>query len=195
MLGMARLSSEERVRGDKYTRMAISVCWEIVNGPIPKGLLVCHHCDDPKCCNPSHLFLGTVKDNYDDMVSKNRRVIVYGSAILTEKQVVEIREKSATGNFSRQEMAKEYGVDTSTITDIVNGRAWKHLAGPVNPIAQEPIRVHLTKDRVIEIIEKYATGGYTKEDLAKEYSTVQCNIRNILSGRTWKQVNRPPYPK
>jgi hypothetical protein len=48
------------------------LAWQIFNGAIPRGLLACHRCDVPLCCNPAHLFLGTVSDNVRDAVAKGR---------------------------------------------------------------------------------------------------------------------------
>jgi len=61
-----------QVRIDKQTLKVHRLAWEEVNGPIPDGLRVCHHCDVPACCNPAHLFIGTQRDNVTDMINKGR---------------------------------------------------------------------------------------------------------------------------
>ena len=95
----------------------------------PKALFVCHRCDNPSCVNPDHLWLGTHQDNMDDMFQKNRqRYIAHpgsnnGRAILTEKDVLEIR----TSTQSNETLAKIYNMSKQTISDIKRRRTWKHV--------------------------------------------------------------------
>lgn len=100
-------------------------------GPIPEGLCCLHKCDNPPCCNPSHLFLGTQADNMRDMFAKNRHPPVQGErhprAKLTDANVVEIRRLYATGLYIQQELADKYGVHCSIIGFIVNRKIWKHV--------------------------------------------------------------------
>lgn len=88
-----------------------------------KGLHVCHKCDVRHCVNPDHLFLGTHQDNMDDMVAKGRqrtpRGEKHGSCKLSDKQVVEIRELYATGQFTQAVIARRFRVHQSNISHIV----------------------------------------------------------------------------
>lgn len=96
-----------------------------------REICVCHRCDNRKCVNPAHLFLGSCGDNMKDCVAKGRWADVRGAknpfSKLTEKQVREIRTRYATGNLLRRQLALEYGITTGTIKDIIQRRSWKHI--------------------------------------------------------------------
>lgn len=104
--------------------------WEIHHGPIPRGLWVLHHCDNPPCLRPDHLFLGTQADNTADMVSKGRQRGAVGTANrharLTPQQVADIRRRYVRGSSTSgtTALAVEYGVSDVMIGKIVRGTAW-----------------------------------------------------------------------
>ena len=110
------------------------VAYELTHGPIPDGLLACHRCDNPPCCNPDHLFLGTRKDNNDDRHAKGRTRSGagsrYGEAIntakLTADDVRAIRAQSVAGT-SQMDLARQYPVTQSAIWAIVHYKSWKHI--------------------------------------------------------------------
>lgn len=102
------------------------IAYYIQNGVLATDEVVCHDCDNPKCCNPSHLFLGTLQDNEADKDLKGRRPRgdSHVKSKLTSRQVMEIRKIK---NKRRSEIAKEYGVKKCVIDDLLSGRTWRHL--------------------------------------------------------------------
>ncbi len=111
-----------RAAFDGYTNGKVHrVIYEIVHGPIEKGLVIRHTCDNPKCINPNHLIKGT---NYENIVDRNIRS-GNGRAKLTKTQVIAIRELA--NKFSRTEIAKIFNVDSRTVSSIILGHHWKHV--------------------------------------------------------------------
>jgi hypothetical protein len=115
--------------GSNGVVLAHRVAWEIANGPIPEGIKVLHKCDNPKCVNPEHLFLGTQQDNMNDMYSKGRGPVgeKASSHKLTKEQVIHILNSYRKDKRTITALAKEYSVSYSSIKYIVKRRTWKHL--------------------------------------------------------------------
>jgi len=117
----------QRINGRNV--LAHRYAWERVNGPIPKGMYVCHRCDNPPCTNPQHLFLGTPADNMADKESKGRGVHPTGPrngrTKLTADQAWAIRSCYAGGGVTQKELAVAFGVHRTTARMVLIGRTHK----------------------------------------------------------------------
>jgi hypothetical protein len=105
--------------------------WELTNGPIPEGMKVLHNCpggDNPACINPAHLWLGSMLDNMQDAVAKQRmcRGQKHPLHKLTEENVRSIRAFREAGETFRG-LAATFGVSPKMIEKIVHRRAWSHV--------------------------------------------------------------------
>lgn len=111
------------------THMAHRYAYEIVYGLSIKGFVAMHKCDNPRCCNPKHLELGTHADNQNDKFIKNRQAkgVQVGTSKLTEQQVKEAREKYKPKVVTYKMLAEEYGVCKDTIQKAIRGIYWRHL--------------------------------------------------------------------
>jgi DNA-binding CsgD family transcriptional regulator len=107
------------------------VSWLIHHGPIPEGMMVLHKCDNRKCVNPDHLYLGTASDNMRDAYTRGRMPDRKGENAsahkLTEAQVLEIRTLWARGEMSRKELAAKFGISPITVGEIIRRITWKHI--------------------------------------------------------------------
>lgn len=111
------------------TELAHRFSWQLVFGPIPDGLCCLHRCDNPRCVNPSHLFLGTRGENNKDRAEKGRTRSGpqagedNNHAKLTRTDIIEIRKSYESGR-SQGEIAELHGTTQSTISRIVRNKAW-----------------------------------------------------------------------
>ena len=122
--------------------LAHRVAYELVHGKGSLGKKKClHKCDNTRCVRELHLFKGTQRDNLKDMLIKGRHghgmtgpitpAIQKGennpNVKLTEKQVLKIRKMYSTGYYIQKVLAKKFGVDVSTISDIITRRSWTYV--------------------------------------------------------------------
>lgn len=105
-------------------QMTHRLAWEFKHGPIPPGMCICHKCDNRKCVNVEHLFIGTRDDNNKDMARKGRHV---GAAKLTKAQVRYIFKSKVHYKI----LAKRFSISTSQIFSIRNRREWRRVTDAI----------------------------------------------------------------
>ncbi len=116
--------------------IAHRLAWTLTHGEIPKGLCLCHRCDNPACVRPDHMFIGTQADNLADMRAKGRgfnfpismqRGEGNGRSRLTEADVRDIRRRHAAGESLRS-IGKAYNYAYTNISAICRRKSWAHVS-------------------------------------------------------------------
>ena len=141
-LGSVTVKGRPRFKVDGETASAYRISYLIHKGTIPPGLLICHTCDNPSCCNPDHLWVGTHADNQRDCFLKKRRArgknngrhtkpettprgVTHGRSTLTDDDVRHIRRLG--GTMPQAKIGELFNTPQTNVSLILRGLAWKHV--------------------------------------------------------------------
>ena len=181
-------------RETKKTTYAHRFFYKQLVGEIPEGMFVCHKCDTPDCVNPEHLFLGTAKDNTQDMLSKNRfnppdYPHEYGErashAKLTQEQVENLCAIYKIGGKSQRQLAKEFGICQRHVGRLVRGLSWKNCS--IEVVGHIRDNGKLSKEQVNEIRALYSRGGISYKRIAEIFNISKSQVHNIITYKSWSQ--------
>lgn len=149
------------------------------------ALCVMHACDNPPCVNPAHLSLGTRRENHEDKVRKGRQIVgkdhalrwrgeKHAHALVTDKQVIEIRKRRAGGE-SNVGLAKEFGMSQSAMSALCHGTAWAHLPGAITSSSRKRGPTPGYPAKVRKAYDMRAAGS-THKDMAEHFGITTAAI-------------------
>ena len=114
-----------RLENSRERVLVHRLSWEMKNGPIPEGMLILHKCDNRKCVNPDHLYVGTYQNNTDDMLERGRankaRGERHGRAKLTDDQFHQLVSDYNAGGVTQKQLASKYGLHPIYVNKLLRG--------------------------------------------------------------------------
>lgn len=188
--GCKNIHGYGEIKPNRVHMNASRASWIAHKGKIQKGLFVLHACDNRSCTNPDHLFLGTAKDNMQDMIKKGRNKTLRGEdcsySKLNNEIVLGILEKVKNG-ISTSIIAGDYNITSKYVNEIKRGNKWAHVGDRTEIPVIESNKIIMNEEKVSEIRKKFRE-GYRVVDICKEYGVSRSTIDDIKKGRTWKLV-------
>ena len=168
-------------------RLPYHVSWELSNGPIPQGSQINHRCNNGRCINVSHLYLGDQLANVRDI----RRASNLAMQKLTWEQVKEIRERYAPGKISHEKLAREYKVTAAAIRHIIINKTF-HDPGYTPKTTEVSVRRVLTDVDAATIRRRYCAEPIGMSDLAREFDVSLAVITGIIHNKTYRDADYTP---
>ena len=185
------------------TLLAHRVSFRYFNGHDPGSMYVCHACDNRRCVNPQHLFLGTHEDNMRDAANKGRmstpgaQMEQNGRSKLTCQDVVSCRDRYRSGE-SAESLAREHGVANVTMRMALRGETWAKVPGAVRVWRGRARGQHaggaiLTPEKVVQM-RKLRAQGHTLKSIADRFGVRRGNVGLVVRGVSWRHVGGPISP-
>jgi len=158
--------------------------YELFVGPIPESKHVLHSCDNPPCCNPEHLSVGTPLDNTNDAITKGRldnKGSKNGRSKLTESIVLEIRN-TYTKDTNIIDISNKYEITTATCRAILRGSLWKHVGGPLYNIQE------YNRKYPVEVIDRIKEESkiISRKEIIEKYNISESYLSQIINDRWYK---------
>lgn len=178
----------------KQERYAHRLSWYLHFGSLGDAFVL-HECDNPTCCRPNHLFLGSHVENMADMRAKGRHPAGqrHPMAKLSTSQIEECRDRFQSGE-TLLSISRELGVSSATLHRAIYGKGWKGVGQPLTQTifgrmgaGEAHRKAKLTEDDVRTARKKRADGS-SVTDLAREYGIKKAGMSKLLLGHNWKHV-------
>lgn len=186
-LGHIQKNGYGQIHANGGAAWAHRVSYELHVGPIPAGMLVCHSCDNRRCVNPAHFFLGTIADNARDAMMKQRVAVGDRNrhARLSSSDVASIMQMAGNG-IDKPTLMQRFGISRSHLNAILRGVFWSN---PIDRHKAKNFRAQVTPEDIRRIRALRAMTPPTPyNDIAKEFGIRPAHACRIALGRRWADV-------